>query len=411
MGLPKYVSIKKNAQGREYCLYRKGRGTKNQWPTLRLPHYDDIVEFGTRLDQYSRLNYDGSAWKYTCSSKLVHNINPPNSDNIQKFWADLDRLDVQGKQSIAYAGKTFFALILQYKESNSYNKLASKTKYDYDRYLQYIMDAWGSDPVAALNTIEAQHAIDSMAETPAAATQFRAVLKTVVEWGIPRGFHNSNPVSHTEKPAGGAPYKPWPDWAFEIFFKEARKDMIWPVLSALFTGQRAIDVFAMNRILSSDHTILITAQKTKVFVPVPIHPHYKQLLPIFPSNLNIKLHLMENGKPWTIEGYRTAWQREMNRPEFVSFKENRIVFHGLRKNAVGSLAEAGATDSEISAVVGMSLQMVAHYSRDAKLKNIASNCYNRIKSEWENVMPNTLPQAANLMRLEAKPSKLEAKNK
>jgi hypothetical protein len=262
-----------------------------------------------------------------------------------------------------------------------------------------------------LNTVEAQKAIDKMKDTPSAAKQFRAVLKTLISWGISRGFHDRNPVEHTQKPKGGNPYVPWPDWAFELFFEKARKDMIGPVISALYTGQRAIDVFKMNRILSTDVTISIKAQKTGVFVPVPIHPHYKQLLANFPSNSNFKLHLMDDGKPWTLGGYRTAFQREMNRPEFEPFREHRLVFHGLRKNAVNALAEAGATDSEISAVVGMSLQMVAHYTKDAKLKNIAQNCFNRIKNEWEISTPNTLSHTASSKRLQANSSKLQARNK
>ena len=101
----------------------------------------------------------------------------------------------------------------------------------------------------------------------------------------------------------------------------------------------------------------------------------------------------------------------MNKKEFKSFRDNRIVFHGLRKNAVGCLAEAGASDTEISVVVGMSLQMVAHYSRDAKLKNIAQNCYQRIKEDWNNVMPGTVPAPDNLVRLQARGVKLKAQNK
>jgi hypothetical protein len=44
------------------------------------------------------------------------------------------------------------------------------------------------------------------------------------------------------------------------------------------------------------------------------------------------LHLREDGEPWTYDGFKTAWQREMNREVFARFREERIVFHGLRKN-------------------------------------------------------------------------------
>jgi hypothetical protein len=56
------------------------------------------------------------------------------------------------------------------------------------------------------------------------------------------------------------------------------------------------------------------------------------------------LHLREDGEPWTYDGFKTAWQREMNREVFARFREERIVFHGLRKNAVNNLLEVGCSE-------------------------------------------------------------------
>jgi hypothetical protein len=47
------------------------------------------------------------------------------------------------------------------------------------------------------------------------------------------------------------------------------------------------------------------------------------------------------------------------------------VFHGLRKNAVNKLLEAGCTRAEMSAIVAMSEQMVRHYSRDVNKRRLA----------------------------------------
>jgi len=50
---------------------------------------------------------------------------------------------------------------------------------------------------------------------------------------------------------------------------------------------------------------------------------------------------------------------------------SRYSLHGLRKRACVELAEAGATDSEIQAVTGQGLEMVAKYRKEANRKNLS----------------------------------------
>jgi hypothetical protein len=52
----------------------------------------------------------------------------------------------------------------------------------------------------------------------------------------------------------------------------------------------------------------------------------------------------------------------MNRAAFSSFRERKLVFHGLRKSAVVMLLEAGCTDAEVAAITGQSREMIVHYS-------------------------------------------------
>ena len=138
VALPKYVSKQKNRVGREYYLYRRGRCTKNAWPTLRLPHHDDHFEFALRCSQYSRLTMIDGKWDYVCPSGKKHQITAPNPKNIEGFWQTLDNCDDKGKRLLAYDGKTFYALINQFKQSNKYQNLAPKTQKDYESYFEMI---------------------------------------------------------------------------------------------------------------------------------------------------------------------------------------------------------------------------------------------------------------------------------
>ena len=73
-----------------------------------------------------------------------------------------------------------------------------------------------------------------------------------------------------------------------------------------------------------------------------------------------------------LDTYRRSWGDELNRPVMQGLRERRLVFHGLRKSAVVTLLEAGATDAEVSAITGQSREMVAHYSRQVNQRKLAA---------------------------------------
>src|SRR6185436_3982369 len=114
--------------------------------------------------------------------------------------------------------------------------------------MRLIEQVWGSDPVRALTTRDAQKAIDAFVDddAPAAGRAFRATLSRLIDWSIPRGYRDTNPIEKTEKPADGGTYEPWPPWAFELFFEHAREALKLVVWSGLFTGQRISDLVKMK---------------------------------------------------------------------------------------------------------------------------------------------------------------------
>ena len=71
----------------------------------------------------------------------------------------------------------------------------------------------------------------------------------------------------------------------------------------------------------------------------------------------VPMHLGSMGRAYTPDGFRTEWRKLMQRvgPDgqkiFMRFREERVVFHGLRKNAVINLLEAGCTESQVCAIV------------------------------------------------------------
>jgi hypothetical protein len=64
------------------------------------------------------------------------------------------------------------------------------------------------------------------------------------------------------------------------------------------------------------------------------------------------------------------------------FRDKRLVFHGLRKNAVNMLLEVGCTEEQVAAIVGMSAAMVHHYSKEVSKFRLARSAMKMLETGW-----------------------------
>ncbi|GGC90836.1 integrase [Chelatococcus reniformis] len=412
--LPRYVRPQRKPNGRVFFYYERYRNTVHAWPRLRLPDHPEEPVFWARCRQCERLDAVRDAtwsWFYVAESGRRYELPGPGDGDT--FWAAIDRADESDRKLEAGERKTFRALIEEYRGSNAFKKLSDSSKGDYDRYLGHIMSVWADDPVSDLMPEIAQSAIDTYEDAPSSGRYFRSVLSKLVAYGVPRGYAASNVVQHTEKPDHTpVPYEPWPDWAFEIFFEFARPDLHLPALSALYTGQRKVDVVPMLRPKSTDPAIELIARKTGAKVWVPIHGDYRQLITAAKAD-HVNLHLREDGEAWTYEGFSTIWQREMTfgianegasavtaakaardaqlSPQKTAamrrLRDAKLVFHGLRKNAVCNLLEVGCTEAETASIVEMSEQMVRHYSKSVDKRRLATNAMKKLEAAWSHLRP------------------------
>jgi hypothetical protein len=53
--------------------------------------------------------------------------------------------------------------------------------------------------------------------------------------------------------------------------------------------------------------------------------------------------------------------------------------HGLPKTAAKRLAEGSCSEHEIAAITGQSLQMMAHYTKEANQKKLASSAIQKLE--------------------------------
>lgn len=152
--LPKFVQRIING-GREYFYFQKGRGSATPGPRLKLPKGPHRAEF----------------WA-TYKSYLGSELPTPS---------------------------TFDALITEYKLSPEFSRRAHATQRDYSRYLDIVSKAWGQLHVGSVRPKHVLQLRDAWSDTPVAANHLLSVLKTLINWGIPREFADSNPCIHVPK--------------------------------------------------------------------------------------------------------------------------------------------------------------------------------------------------------------------
>jgi integrase len=268
---------------------------------------------------------------------------------------------------------TFTALIEAYRNSPEWNELAAASRRDYARYLDHIDGAWGRLQVAG---VEPRHVLalrDAKAATPAAANFLIRTLSALISWGVPRGFRVDNPCRHVRKLRIGEGYAPW-TWEHIAHFREhvSRPELWWATALALYSGQRQHDDLTMLWNDCADGLMSVVQEKTGKKLWISMHRDLRVLVTHIPRRATTIL-TNTRGLPWTSNGFRASWTKELARPVMEPIREAGLVFHGLRKSAVVFLLEAGCTDAEVSAITGQSRQMVEHYARQVNQKKLAAS--------------------------------------
>jgi integrase len=353
--LPAHVHTVRSKE-REYHYYQLHRGRPGQAPRVKIP--------GTPFGQ------DGT----------------PESE-----WWDAYRR-FSGTSAGEKAAGTFAALIADYKASPEWRDLSPTTVKEWTRYLSYVDDKWGSLRVAR---VEPRHVLalrDKFADKPvketdetesggkkggggelrrAAANNLVGALSAMMTWSVPRGWATQNPCLAVKKLKGGPGYEPWSWEAITLFRKVARKKLWQAAALALYSGQRQGDVLRMRWEDIREGQIRVEQGKTGKKLWIPMHAELKRIIAGIRKEAEFIL-TSDRGTEWTVDGFKTAWQRQMGEERLEGLRRERLVFHGLRKSSVVMLLEAGCTDAEVAAITGQSREMVEHYARQVNQRKLAA---------------------------------------
>lgn len=314
-----YLRTKK-AKGKLYYYFDVGKGSDGQRILTKLPNIRD-PRFG---DCYAR--------------------------------AKAERNKSKGKPGVL----TFEGLVRSYEKSPEFRGHAESTQLSYTRYLEVANKLLRSKSGLSwpLKQIERKDLLairEKMSGTPGAANQTMRALGALFAWAVDEEKLQAkdNPAQKLKRFAA-VPHDPWPDELLE----EALADPQVGDAVALFyfTGQRINEVVKMTwKDIEGDY-MRVYVQKTKQHLRVAMLPELANRLSALPRP-TVSILTSSNGRPWSRVGLRQKLQ------DWAKERGHKVVPHGLRKNAVISLLEAGCTEAQVQGITDQTLPVIQHYAK------------------------------------------------
>lgn len=246
-------------------------------------------------------------------------------------------------------------LIDLYKASPKFNGLSDNTRRLYGVYLAIFAKELPTAPAGRIARKDVAALIDKQGGKAGAARMILAIVAALYSWGRSRGHVENRPADDIEIAAGGE-HAPWPMALVESALASDDDTIRLAVHLLYFTGQRMGDVCAMRWAQIGDGTVSVTQAKTGKHLVIPMHPRLADALARRTRDLRTIL-VGKGGKPFKPANLRYLIQK------WAVAQGEQIVPHGLRKNTVNALLEAGCTVAQVASITGQSLQIVEHYAK------------------------------------------------
>lgn len=275
---------------------------------------------------------------------------------------------------------TYAALIRDYMASPEFRNKAETTRREYERVLRVIEREDGHRRPRDLRPKDVRKRRDERADKPGAANTYLGILSLLQGWAVETEWDadlNFNVCSKISKFKGGS-YRAWTDDEKAAF--EAR----WPLGTmqrlayalGRFTGQRRSDLIAMTRRQIDRGLIDLRQSKTDEPLWLPIHRDLRAAVEAMPQQNHLLLLMTSAGKGFD-PVYFGAWFADAIDEAGLP---DDCVLHGLRHSTGTDLANAGASEKEIAAILGhRTLRMVQKYTKGAEQKRLARSGMTRLE--------------------------------
>ena len=263
----------------------------------------------------------------------------------------------------------FQSIVVQYKASADYAKLADTTKRNWARWLDRIGDYFGELRIAQFDRAEKIRPIirrwrNQWADKPRSADYGMQVLSRVLSYAVdPLGKLASNPCEGIKQlySANRADVI-WSDNDIAALKRTGSPEVACAVDLAAHTGLRLGDLLRLSWSHVGDDAIEIATSKSghhRRRAIIPLYDALKGILAGIPKRSTTIL-TNQRGQPWKPNGFGTAF----NRAKIAAGLNNRdLHFHDLRGSAATKFYVAGLSERVIAEIMGWEEEHVARIIR------------------------------------------------
>lgn len=319
--------------------------------------------------------------------------------NTAEFAAEVAALDARAAapKTIQPPG-TWPWIVERYRASQEWKDLAPRTRADYQRIFDYLVDPEGDGskpglsnvPLVKITTALLYTARDKAAEKHGRRWGNYIVerISAVWNWALRRSLIDQpNPAKLVDKirrpKSAPKANRPWSDEELEAVLAEAKPGLAVATALGAFTGLREGDVLTLPWSAYDGASITTRQGKTGDEVWIPVHSRLKLLLDGIERNGDT-IVVGQRGHSYTVDGFRTSFFKLLRSMETEGKISKGLTFHGLRHTVATKLADAGADDRTIMSVTGhRSVAMVQRYTALANQKRRATRAMKMLDSDQE----------------------------
>lgn len=234
----------------------------------------------------------------------------------------------------------------------------------YRIYLNRFAKLMPTAPAEEVTRADVAILMDNMADTPGAANTLVGSIAALYKWARER-HHVSNEPTKEIAPLPTGEHAAWPEHVLEAALASEDADVRLATHLLYYTAQRISDVLKMRWSDIEDGRIKVEQKKTGRKLLIPMHDALVAELATVPRK-SLFILAGPGGKQRSDDTVREWLQ------SFAASLGVKVVPHGLRKNAVNALLEAGCSAAEVASITGQSLQMIEHYAKQRSQPRIAT---------------------------------------
>jgi integrase len=262
----------------------------------------------------------------------------------------------------------FRSLVILYRGSRDYDKLAATTKTNWSPWLDRLSDYFGELRVAQFDRPEKIRPVirqwrEQYADRPRTADYAMQVLSRVLSHAVELGKIAGNPCEGIKKLHDGSDRasRIWTDEHMAQLKQTCRADIANVVDLAAHTGLRQGDLLRLSWSHIGKDAITIATGKSRHRreAIIPLYSALREVLGRIPKHSTVVL-TNSRGRPWTGGGFQSSFDQAK---KAAGLGDKDLHFHDLRGTAATTFYIAGLSERVIAEILGWEEEHVSQIIR------------------------------------------------